>query len=166
MGRVILCGPSASGKDYARKMFETKGFRFGVSYTTRDPRPGEVDGLDYNFISKELFLQWDEEDKWLEWDKVKNSVNGVDQYDFYGTTKEQFEKFDLFIMTPSGIRDIPEEYQNTFVVINFDIDKDIRAKRMNNREDWTEDKTVTRLAWEEEAFKDSPSDIRVKNPDF
>ena len=166
MGKIILCGPSASGKDYARKTFEQKGFTLGVSYTTRDSRPGEVDGEDYNFMSREQFTQWIKEDKWLEYDSVDNEVDGEVVVDYYGTSKDQFDKFDLFIMTPGGIKAIPEEYQNNFIVIAFDIDKDVRTERMNKREGWTLAKTNTRLEWEKEAFKEMPSDIKIKNKDF
>ena len=166
MGKVILCGPSASGKDHARKIFETKGFTLGVSYTTRDPRPGEIEGVDYNFISKDQFKQWIKEGEWLEYDMVQNFVDGKVIEDYYGTTKDQFETYDLFIMTPIGINKIPKEYHETFVVLTFDIDKDIRTERMNNRKGWTKEKTDTRLEWEEKAFANSPADIRVTNPDF
>lgn len=166
MGKIILCGPSASGKDHARKIFTKKGFTLGVSYTTREPRPGEVNGVDYNFISKPQFERMIADDQWLEYDEVSNNVNGETIKDYYGTTKQQFDEYDLFIMTPSGIAKIPQEFHEKFVVINFDIDKDLRVNRMNAREGWDPKKTETRLAWEEKEFANSPADIRIKNPDF
>lgn len=51
--RIILVGRAASGKDFIRKKFETRGFRYAVSYTTRPPREGEIDGSDYIFITDE-----------------------------------------------------------------------------------------------------------------
>ena len=53
--RIILCGKAASGKDHMRKVLESRGIRYGVSYTTRPPREGEVHGKDYFFLSKEEF---------------------------------------------------------------------------------------------------------------
>ena len=38
--RIILCGKAASGKDHLRKILEGRGYRYGVSYTTRPPRDG------------------------------------------------------------------------------------------------------------------------------
>jgi len=167
MGKVILCGPSASGKDYARKKFETKGFKLGVSFTTRDPRPGEVNGEDYLFITKEDFEGMIEQDMWLEYDRVDNKLeDGTVISDYYGTTKEQFELFDLFIMTPSGISKIPKEYHDQFVVIGFDIDEDIRIKRMKSGRGWEDGKIDTRLSWEKKEFADYYADIKVKNEDF
>lgn len=167
MGKVILCGPSASGKDYARKKFESKGFKFGVSFTTRAPRPGEVIGEDYIFITKEDFEGMIEKDMWLEYDRVDNKLeDGTVVSDYYGTTKEQFELFDLFIMTPSGIAKIPDEYQNQFVVIGFDIDEELRANRMQENRGWDLDKVATRLNWEKKEFRGFEADIKIKNSDF
>lgn len=166
MGKVILCGPSASGKDYARKVYEKKGFRLGVSYTTRDPRPGEVYGKDYIFISKEEFEGMIERDEWLEYDKVSNKLDdGTVIEDYYGTTKEQFKEYDLFIMTPSGISKIPNFYQNDFITVGFDIGADLRIERMKSR-GWDEKKIQTRLDWEEKEFSDFRPDIKIKNADF
>jgi len=51
--RIILVGKAASGKDHLRKRFESRGFKYAVSYTTRPPREGEIDGKDYIFISED-----------------------------------------------------------------------------------------------------------------
>ena len=53
--RIILCGKAASGKDHLRKVLEGRGFRYGVSYTTRPPREGEIDGKDYYFLDESEF---------------------------------------------------------------------------------------------------------------
>jgi guanylate kinase len=54
---LILSGPSGSGKSsiYKAAIGELGGIEFSVSCTTRSPRPGEVDGRDYHFISRERF---------------------------------------------------------------------------------------------------------------
>jgi len=50
--RTVLVGKAASGKDHFRKVLENKGFKYAVSYTTRPPRTGEVEGKDYFFSRK------------------------------------------------------------------------------------------------------------------
>lgn len=53
---LVFCGPSGSGKSTLIKqlMSEFNGvFGFSVSHTTRSPRPGEINGKDYHFVSKE-----------------------------------------------------------------------------------------------------------------
>jgi len=52
--------------------------------TTRRPRPGEVDGVDYFFVSREQFLKNIEEDKMLEWAEFVGN--------YYGTPKEAVDK--------------------------------------------------------------------------
>ena len=53
---LILCAPMASGKDTIQKELIKMGMNSVVSYTTRPPRKGEVDGIAYHFITKEDFL--------------------------------------------------------------------------------------------------------------
>ena len=57
---------------------------YSVSYTTRAPRPGEVNGVDYYFISKEKFIKDIENNKWAEWAQVHGN--------FYGTPAEFLNK--------------------------------------------------------------------------
>lgn len=54
---VIVSSPSGAGKTTLtrRLLTEHPGLEFSVSHTTRHPRPGEIDGRDYHFISKERF---------------------------------------------------------------------------------------------------------------
>merc|ERR1712071_76938 len=57
---LIFCGPSGSGKSTLIKhlMSEfTDKFGFSVSHTTRSPRPGEVEGQDYHYVSREEMEQ-------------------------------------------------------------------------------------------------------------
>ena len=53
----IVCAPSGAGKTslVAELLKADPGVRLSVSYTTRKPRPGEVDGREYHFVSKEKF---------------------------------------------------------------------------------------------------------------
>ena len=64
----IICGPSGVGKGTVIKELLQKDptLYFSVSATTRDPRPGEVNGKDYHFLTREVFMQWVEEDAFLE----------------------------------------------------------------------------------------------------
>ena len=58
MKPIAIVGPSGVGKGtLLKKLFDdfTKSFEFSVSHTTRFPREGEADGVDYHFISNEQF---------------------------------------------------------------------------------------------------------------
>ena len=50
MNKVILVGKAAAGKDHMRKVMESRGFVYGISFTTRPPREGEIHGKDYYFL--------------------------------------------------------------------------------------------------------------------
>jgi len=57
---IVLSGPSGVGKGTVRRaLFQMPNHDlvYSVSMTTRAPRPGEVDGVDYYFVTKETFLQ-------------------------------------------------------------------------------------------------------------
>ncbi|KAI9855559.1 MAG: guanylate kinase [Vezdaea acicularis] len=56
---IVISGPSGTGKStLLKRLFEAhpNTFGFSVSHTTRSPRPGEADGVSYNFVTKETFL--------------------------------------------------------------------------------------------------------------
>ena len=76
-GRVlVLSGPSAVGKStVVRRLREqVPGLHFSVSATTRAPRPGEVDGVDYHFVSPERFQQLIDEGAMLEWADIHGGL--------------------------------------------------------------------------------------------
>ena len=52
----VVAGPSGAGKNTAidRLIAETPNLAYSVSHTTRDPRPGEVDGVDYRFVPERV----------------------------------------------------------------------------------------------------------------
>lgn len=79
----LIVGPSGSGKGTVINMFKKKfsGFIYPVSYTTRLPREGEVDGEVYHFVSKDEFKRMIEGGEFLEY-AVVHSDN------YYGTSKK------------------------------------------------------------------------------
>ena len=82
---VVVSGPSASGKSTLwRRLVEHPQVGFSVSATTRSPRPGEVDGKDYFFVSEERFEELIQQGDLLE----HANVHGCS----YGTLKSEVEK--------------------------------------------------------------------------
>jgi len=78
-GLLVLSAPSGTGKTtVARALVEGPGpYRFSVSATTRRPRPGEVDGRDYHFVSEAEFKRMVAQDELLEWAHVHGSNYGT-----------------------------------------------------------------------------------------
>ena len=64
----IICGPSGVGKGtvIGKLLAEDPSLYFSVSATTRDPRPGEENGVHYHFLTREQFQKWIDEDQFLE----------------------------------------------------------------------------------------------------
>jgi guanylate kinase len=76
---VVISGPSGVGKDTVlqRMMERRMPFHFVVTATTRPPRPGEVHGRDYFFLSTDEFAEMIEQKEMLEWARVYNDYKGI-----------------------------------------------------------------------------------------
>ena len=120
---LILSSPSGAGKTTLAKKIQDSdsNFKISVSYTTRTPRPNEIDGVDYNFVNLNKFQELSNQNKFLEQAKVfgnyyatlkgpieDNLVQGKDylfDIDWQGT--EQVKKImpldivPVFILPPS-----------------------------------------------------------------
>jgi len=86
-GRLfVISGPAGAGKSEIVKMLLRKhpDVKLSVSCTTRNPRPGEIDGVSYHFISEERFRQLVDEDAFYEWAHVHQN--------HYGTLKSTVQK--------------------------------------------------------------------------
>jgi guanylate kinase len=76
---VVVSAPSGAGKStvVARLLRETPGLRFSVSYTTRPPREGEQDGVEYYFVDRTTFERLRAEGRLLEWAEVHGNLYGT-----------------------------------------------------------------------------------------
>jgi guanylate kinase len=75
---VVLTGPSGVGKDTVlRELFRIDpGLEYCVSYTTRPPRPGEVEGVSYFFVDEPTFRAMIDRDEFFEWSTVYGELKG------------------------------------------------------------------------------------------
>ncbi len=79
-GRLfVLSGPSGVGKDAVLAKVRQIGqpYYFTITATTRQPRPGERDGVDYIFLARDEFERMIEADELLEWAEVYGNLYGV-----------------------------------------------------------------------------------------
>ena len=76
---VVVSAPSGAGKTtvLARVLAETPGLRFSVSHTTRPPRGGERDGVDYHFVDRDRFVRLRDAGALLEWAEVHGNLYGT-----------------------------------------------------------------------------------------
>jgi guanylate kinase len=75
---IVLTGPSAVGKDTVlRELFAIDpSLEYCVSYTTRPPRPGEVDGVSYYFVDEPTFRAMIDRGEFFEWSTVYGELKG------------------------------------------------------------------------------------------
>lgn len=83
---IVVSAPSGSGKStvLSRVLRELPGIRFSVSHTTRPPRPGETDGVEYHFVGRPDFEAFRDRGRLLEWAEVHGHL--------YGTAREEYER--------------------------------------------------------------------------
>lgn len=156
--RVIIVGKGGSGKDHLRKSLAEMGYKYCVSHTSRPPRQGEEDGVDYFFVNIEdvsdpVFL----EKNFYEW----VTFNGW----FYGTSISEFKQSDLLIMTPSGVEKLRLEDRKDSHIIYLDIPEEIRRQRLLSRRD--ADHVERRLEADQDDFSNFDDyDEQITDPFF
>ncbi|MBW2508718.1 MAG: guanylate kinase [Deltaproteobacteria bacterium] len=114
---LIISSPSGAGKTTLthRLLQEFPELRFSVSHTTRKPRPNEVDGQDYHFVSEEMFRQVLDDDGFAEWAEVHGNL--------YGTSVSEIDRARaagkaglLFDVDYQGARQIKEKFPHAIGV--------------------------------------------------
>jgi guanylate kinase len=114
---IVICAPSGTGKSTLIHQLkqDVAELKWSVSYTTRDIRPGEEDGVNYFYVDKETFLKMKDNNEFAEWAEVHSN--------YYGTSKafveEGLEKGEhlLFDLDVQGADAIKEAFPNDAKVI-------------------------------------------------
>lgn len=113
---IVISGPSGCGKDTVlRKIRELDdSIAANISYTTRSPRPGETDGVNYHFVSKEQFLENIENGMMLEYNQYAGN--------YYGTSQESINRFledgttVVLVIDVNGGRNVKKYYPNALLL--------------------------------------------------
>lgn len=130
---VVLSGPSGVGKStVAQKLIEEKGgYVRSISVTTRDPREGEEDGVDYSFIDVDEFMRLTEANELVEHAKVYDN--------YYGTPKEPLRnalkdhKAYLLVIDVEGASQIRGKGYNSEFIYLIPPNQEALAKRLEER---------------------------------
>lgn len=127
---IALIGASGSGKSTIEKRLnEDYGYEKIISYTTRNPRTGETNGVDYNFITNDEFQKLIDDDKMAEYDEYS-------QGRLYGTLKEDYTSGDkVIVLTPNGYRQLKQmcDDANSIVSVLVNATLGTRIKRYIDR---------------------------------
>jgi guanylate kinase len=129
----ILSAPSGAGKTtLAKAVLDRFGHMlYSISYTTRKPRKGEQNGVDYHFITRDLFKKYINKGKWAEWAQVHGN--------YYGTSSEFIDKGlasgdDILLdIDVQGTRKIIERYPESITIFIMPPSLDTLRRRLQRR---------------------------------
>ncbi|MBC5635906.1 guanylate kinase [Ornithinibacillus sp. BX22] len=141
----ILSGPSGVGKGTVRKeVFKRKTeLRYSISMTTREKRPGEVDGVDYFYKTNDEFEKLIEQGKLLEYAKFVNN--------YYGTPKDYVLEtldrgHDVFLeIEVQGAMQVKQNFPEGVFIFLFPPSLEELKNRITNRGTEEEDVILNRL---------------------
>ena len=152
----IYIGKSAAGKDYFyRKDIEEKNFKPIVSYTTRPIRDKEINGKDYNFISKKKFAYLEKSGLIIESRSYNTKVNGKDDIWYYGTPKIQNPDEDYVVVVDiDGAKALVTAFPDKCEILYIEADSKIRTERAKHRGSFDETEWNRRLKDDEIKFSD------------
>jgi len=129
----VISAPSGAGKTTlcrALRDFYTD-IQYSVSHTTRKPRPGEKDGIDYHFTDTKAFLNMRDRDCWAEWADVHGH--------YYGTSAKNLERalsdgYDILLdIDVQGTIQILERYPGAITIFIMAPSLEILKQRLSKR---------------------------------
>lgn len=124
---LILVGPSASGKSAIVKCLTKKyGLEKFITCTTRAIRLGEVNNVDYHFLTQEEFFELYDNDEFIE----TVYYNG----NYYGTLKRDVNDNRVVILEPQGLNNFVSKIDTVFAVF-LQTDEEVMKQRMIGRGD-------------------------------
>ena len=130
---IIITGPSGVGKGTVVKelLDRNKDIWLSISATTRNPRVGEKDGLNYYFISKERFKDMIEKKEFLEWAQFAGNYYGTP----LSTVNEKIEKGFIVLLEieVEGAKQIKEKFPEALSIFLLPPSKAELEKRIRNR---------------------------------
>lgn len=141
---IVVSGPAGSGKGTVNaKILQSPDFGFSVSLTTRAPRPGEVDGVNYRYVTRDYFEEMIANGGLLEYTNYCGN--------FYGTPlKEALEilesgKHLLLEIEVEGALNVKRVYPEAVLIMLLPPSFSVQEQRLRGRGTETEEKILKRL---------------------
>lgn len=130
---IVVSGPSGAGKStlLARVLAEMTHLRFSVSHTTRPPRAGEAEGVDYHFVDDEQFQDMVERDMFLESARVHAHR--------YGTSRTEYDRAEqdgvdlLLDLDVQGAEQVRDKFADAVTVFILPPSRRILERRLRAR---------------------------------
>lgn len=143
---IVVSGPSGAGKSTLIKaaLASIPKLAYSVSATTREPRPGEVNGQDYIFLDREKFEEWIEAGYFLEWAEYSGN--------FYGTPEHRVDELlesgssVILEIELQGARKVRERRPDAVMVFVRAPSLEETRKRLQGRATETSEAVETRMS--------------------
>lgn len=141
----VLSGPSGVGKDTVLDALLRRGFPLGrvVTAVTRDPRPGEVEGVDYHFMAAERFLELAAGGEFLEWTEYVASPRGTPLHALRETLARGQDA--LLKIDVEGFRKVRQRLPNAIGIFLAPPSYEALETRIRTRQDTPLDEMARRL---------------------
>lgn len=130
---VVVAGPSGAGKGtIVRRLLELNPeLHFSVSMTTRAPRPGEIDGREYRFVSHDEFLRVRDAGGFLEWFEVYGDLKGTPRA---AVERELAAGHDVLLeIDVQGARAVKEQFPDALLIFVKPPSREVQRRRYLER---------------------------------
>ena len=142
---LVISAPSGAGKTTLinRLLKSDENFMFSVSTTTRPVRNYEMDGFDYNFVTRDVFQKMIHNDEFIEWAEVYGN--------YYGTTKKEVDrirksgKIPLFDVDIQGAKNLRESLEGGIYIFIIPPSAEILKERLVGRQTENDEQLSIRL---------------------
>lgn len=128
---IIILGKTCSGKSTIQKELIRIGFEPLVTYTTRPPRDGEINGVDYNFMSEDEFLEKVKNEEFAEYTYYETLFGRW----YYGSLKKDITSNKVVVLNPSGLYQLKNDTNLDITSVYIDVNNKVLRRRLKSRGD-------------------------------
>ena len=142
----VVSAPSGTGKTTVvdRLMERITRLRRSRSYTSRAARPGEADGVDYNFVSRQRFDEMIQEDAFLEWADIFGNLYGTGRAETEAALEAGIDL--ILVIDVQGARQVRARLPEATAIFVLPPSFEVLASRLRGRNKDPETSIVRRLA--------------------
>ena len=141
---IVVSGPAGSGKGTVNShLVKTGDFIYSVSATTRPPRPGEVNGVNYHFITRKEFERRISAGEMLEFTEYCGNLYGTpkkETYEALSTGRNLILEIEV-----EGAKQVKAKYPEAVLIMLLPPSFKVQEERLRSRGTETEEKILARL---------------------